>query len=115
MLADETPKATATPEPTEPAEPWPIRIGRAAERLHCSVRWLKAHCSKHGIGRRAGRAILFDEAEYQRLFQSLPRVGDGGSPATPATLLPETELQRRVEELRREFTGPGEPPSHSRR
>jgi len=97
--------------PTQIAS-WPITIDEDDRRLHCGVRWLKAHCKKHGLGRRASRAVLFTEAEFQRLYESFPRLGDSGSPATPAALLPEAELQRRVEELRREFTGPREPPRH---
>ena len=99
--------------PTQIA-PWPITIDEAARRLHCGVRWLRAHCKKHGLGRRASRAVLFTEAEFQRLYESFPRLG---SPATPAALLgeeelqlPEGELQRRVEELRREFARSHEPP-----
>ena len=93
--------------------PWPITIDEAARRLHCGVRWLKAHCKKHGLGRRVSRTILFTEAEFQRLYESFPRLGDSGFPVTPATLLPESELQRSVEELRREFTRPSTPPRHS--
>ena len=95
--------------PTQIA-PWPITIDEAARRLHCGVRWLRAHCKKHGLGRRASRAVLFTEAEFQRLYESFPRLGDSGSSVTPPALLPESELQRRVEELRREFARPHEPP-----
>jgi len=52
---------------------WPITIEEIASRWHCGVRWLKLHAKSVGLGRRAGRRILFGEDEYNSLYQSLPR------------------------------------------
>jgi len=57
MLPDKMPTQIAS---------WPITIDEAAGRLHCGVRWLKSHCKKHGLGRRASRVILFTEVARSR-------------------------------------------------
>ncbi len=53
-------------------EEWPITIKRAAAKLHRGARGLRRQCRIHGIGKRSGRAIIFDEVDFARLYESLP-------------------------------------------
>src|SRR6185312_5665999 len=63
---------------------FPITIEEAARIWRCSVRRLKSIAKRHGIGKRAGRAVLLDRAALERLYEALP---DNGSRSAAAAEL----------------------------
>ena len=86
--------------PERAADEWPITIEEAARRFHCGVRWLKAHASKHGIGRRAGKAIIFTEAEFGALYESLPSPSSTRNVAvTQSVNLSDWQTEKRLRRL----------------
>ncbi len=96
----ETPTSgPAPPEFGAPDEPWPIRIERAAELLHCGVRRLKAFARQRGIGRRSGHTIIFSRDDFRRLYDALPVVGAGVKQLADRPPQSEAEVQQRVDQL----------------
>src|SRR5665213_796449 len=101
---------------------WPITIEQAALRLHVkSLRGLKERCRAHGLGRLVGRTIIFDEAEFQTLYRSLPcpssssavKAGPTSMSAAPSeasvasrlqALLTKPPRKRTVRSARRNYT-----------
>src|SRR5690348_11699723 len=52
---------------------WPITLEQAAERLHIrNLRWLRSLCKRITCGRRVPGDIIFDSADFERLYRSLP-------------------------------------------
>ncbi len=66
---------------------WPITIAEVARRFGASERRLKSIARKNGIGKKAGRAIILDQAAFKALYEALPcpSPSSGAAPAAPAT------------------------------
>lgn len=62
---------------------WPITDKMIAERLHTSVKRVRALARSVGCGRIAGRRLLFWEEDYNAMVEALPRPG-GPTYAGPA-------------------------------
>ena len=69
---------------------FPMTEAQVAADLHCSLRWLRGHRKKHGLARRAGRAINYFEDDYALLVETLPcpsnsyNAGKSGTCAAPS-------------------------------
>src|SRR6185437_13879732 len=101
---------SAFPETVNANNDWPILIPieAIAERWGCGIRWLKDHACRQGLGKRAGKKILFDRAEYDALYRSLPcpssssgvKAAPSGTHAEPS----EAKASSRVRALRTELS-----------
>ena len=84
---------------TWPPNGWPIDLAAAVEKLGCSERWLRGYLAKHGCHRRAGRRILFTEADWNELLETMKQPGAAQSRLSGATA-PVEPLPRRLERLK---------------
>jgi len=92
---------------------WPQSAEQIAERWGVGKRWLKTFARAHGLGREAGKRLLFDREAYENLFRSLscpsasikePAPGYGTS-AGPSAVAVSMRLRARKAALSRKPSG----------
>jgi hypothetical protein len=82
---------------------WPITDRDAATRLHMGLRRVRKLAAANGIGRRAGKRLIFSERDFDALYHALPSSNEYAGRALrsppPIHLPSQAAANRRLQEL----------------
>jgi hypothetical protein len=81
---------------------WPITDREAATRLHLGLRRTRKIAVEHGIGRRAGKRLIFSRRDFDALYNALPSANEcGGRALVPTAVHPprQAAVSRRFQAL----------------